>query len=242
MSNRLIASLVAAIAVAGCATNAADEPPILRDVQCIRDSEGLDPDIWEPVIEEYEVSDVDNPPDPGSVVFVGSSSIWFWDTLSEDMVPLAALNRGFGGSVIAHATHFADRIVLPYEPSAIVLYAGDNDMALGLSAECTLRHYEAFVAHIHAAAPDTPIYFVSIKPSPARWALWEDMRRANTLVEARTTTHSALHFIDVSEAMLDEGSEPIEALFVEDGLHLNAAGYELWTSIIRPRLLADLGL
>jgi lysophospholipase L1-like esterase len=233
--------LIAAL-LAGCATNTTGEPLILRDVECVRESEGPSPDTWEPVIEEYETSDVANPPDPGSVVFVGSSSIWFWDTLSEDMAPMPVLNRGFGGSVIAHATHFADRIVLPYEPSAIVLYAGDNDIAFGLSADCTLRDFEAFVAHIQAAAPGTPIYFISIKPSPARWALWEDMQRANLLIETRTTTRPALHFIDVSEAMLDEEGEPIEALFVEDGLHLNAAGYELWTSIIRPRLAADLGL
>jgi lysophospholipase L1-like esterase len=174
-------------------------------------------------------------------VFTGSSSILLWETLAEDMAPMAVLNRGFGGSVIAHVTHFADRIVLPYEPSAIVLYAGDNDIAFGLSSDCTFRDFEAFVGHIHAAAPNTPIYYVSIKPSPARWALWEDMQRANQLIEARSKTDPTLHFIDISEAMLDEQGEPIEELF-DDGLHMTPAGYQLWTSIIRPRLAADLGL
>jgi lysophospholipase L1-like esterase len=165
----------------------------------------------------------------------------FWDTLNEDMAPMPVLNRGFGGSVITHVTHFADRIVLPYDPSAIVLYAGDNDIGFGSSADCTLRDFEAFVAHIRAAAPDTPIYYISIKPSPARWALWEEMTRANQLIEARTETRPALHFIDVSEAMLAEEGQPIEELFLADGLHMTAAGYEIWTSIVRPRLVADLG-
>jgi lysophospholipase L1-like esterase len=158
------------------------------------------------------------------------------------MAPMPVLNRGFGGSVIAHVTHFADRIVLPYDPSAIVLYAGDNDIALGLSSDCTLRDFEAFVEHIHAAAPGTPIYFISIKPSPSRMDLWSEMERANYLVEARTATAPALHFIDVSEAMLDQRGQPIGELFGEDGLHMNAAGYQLWASIVQPRLLADLGL
>jgi lysophospholipase L1-like esterase len=41
--------------------------------------------------------------------------------------------------------------------------------------------------------------------------------------------------------MLDEQGEPIAELFV-DGLHMTPAGYQLWTSIIRPRLAADIGL
>ena len=143
--------------------------------------------------------------------------------------------------MIAHATHFADRVVLPYEPSAVVLYAGDNDIAFGLSADCALHDFEAFVEHIHTEAPGTPIHFISIKPSPSRMELWPDMERANQLVEARTTTRPALHFIDVSEAMLDEQGQPIGALFLTDGLHMTTAGYELWTSIVRPRLAAGLG-
>jgi lysophospholipase L1-like esterase len=230
-----------AVFLSACAGSSTGEPSILRDVECVRDSEGLPPDAWEFAIEAYEASDVENPPDPGSIVFVGSSSILFWETLDEDMAPLPVLNRGFGGSEIAHATHFADRIVLPYEPDAIVLYAGDNDIGFGLSADCTFRDFEAFVAHIRATAPDTPIYYVSIKPSPARWELWEDMQRANQLIEARTTTNSTLHFIDVSEAMLDEEGQPIGELFLADGLHMTPAGYALWTSIVRPRLIGDLG-
>ena len=67
------------------------------------------------------------------------------------------------------------------------------------------------------------------------------MSRANELIEARTTTRPSLHFIDVSEAMLGEEGQPIESVFVEDGLHLSAEGYALWTSIVRPRLAVDLG-
>ena len=207
----------------------------------MRGAEGPSPELWESAIAQYEASDLADAPDSGSVVFVGSSSILFWGTLVGDMAPISVLNRGFGGSVISHVTHFSDRVVLPYEPSAIVLYAGDNDIAFGLSADCTLRDFEAFVEHIETEAPGTPIYFISIKPSPSRMDLWDDMERANRLIEARTTTRSTLHFIDVSESMLDEQRQPIEALYLEDGLHMTPAGYELWTSIVKPRLASDLG-
>ena len=240
VSNRLVAFFIA-ILVAACG-GAAGEPSVLHEVRCVREAEGLPPSTWEASIEAYEASDAQSPPALGSVVFVGSSSILLWDTLTGDMAPMPVLNRGFGGSVIANVTHFANRIVLPYEPSAIVLYAGDNDIAFGLSADCTFEDFEAFVEHIHAVAPGTPIYFISIKPSPSRAQLWSEMERANGLVEARTTTNPALHFINVSEAMLDQQGQPIPELFGEDGLHMSAAGYQLWTSIVRPRLSADLGL
>ena len=230
-------------ALLACSGSPNGEPSILRGVECARDYEPIPADVWEGSIEAYEAADAENPPDPGSIVFVGSSSIWFWETLANDMAPMPVLNRGFGGSLIAHSTHFADRIVLPYEPSAIVLYAGDNDISFGgVPPECALADFDAFVATIRGARPDVPIYYISIKPSITRWHQWGEMKRANELIQARTTTRPSLHFIDVSEAMLDEEGEPIEALLREDdGLHLSPEGYQLWTSIVRPRLVGDLG-
>ena len=238
---RRFASLLL-FALIACSGSTNGEPSTLRGVECVRDYEPIPAEVWEDAIDAYEAADSENPPASGSIVFVGSSSILLWQTLPEDMAPMPVLNRGFGGSLIAHSTHFADRIVLPYQPSAIVLYAGDNDIGFGgVSPECALADFDAFVAKIRATAPDVPIYFISIKPSIARWHQRSEMQRANELIEARTTTPSLLHFIDVSEAMLDEEGQPIESLFVEDGLHLTPAGYELWTSIVRPRLAGDLG-
>jgi len=231
--------LIAAL-LAGCGAGGGGASSILDAVECIRQPEVVSPEVWEASIEAYEASDVESPPEPGSILFVGSSSILLWTTLTDDMAPMPVLNRGFGGSTIAHVTHFADRIVLPNEPSAIVLYAGDNDIGFGASADCTFVDFEALVEHIRATSPAVPIYYISIKPSAARWELWDEMQRANAFIEARTTQDSTLHFIDVSSAMLDEQGQPIEELYLGDQLHMAAAGYELWTSIVRPRLAADL--
>jgi lysophospholipase L1-like esterase len=211
------------------------------DVECVRSGSEPTLDAWDVIIEGYERSAAAFPPGPGQVVVTGSSNIFRWVTLVEDMSPVPALNRGFGGSVIAQVTHYADRIVFPYEPTAVILSAGTNDLNLGGSADCVFVDYDAFVEKIHASSPDLPIYFISVQPTPARWHLWEEMQRANQLIESRTQTGETQHFIDVTEGFLGENGEPIEALFVDDGKHMNEAGYAVWTSIIRPVLRDDLG-
>jgi lysophospholipase L1-like esterase len=173
------------------------------------------------------------------IVFTGSSSINFWETLAEDMAPLNVINRGFGGSQMAHVTHYATKIVLPYSPSAVVVYAGENDLSWPWSKkpETILRDFQAFVNVVHGQLPNTWIYFVSVKPTPLRWKQWERQRRTNQLVEEFCGTKSNVRFLDVSTAMLDSRGKPRRDLFKWDGLHPSAECYALWTSIIRPVLM-----
>ena len=53
-----------------------------------------------------------------------------WQTLEVDFPGLRVLNRGFGGSELSDVVQFADRIVLPYRPRVVIVYAGDNDLGL----------------------------------------------------------------------------------------------------------------
>jgi len=89
----------------------------------------------------------------GAIVFTGSSSIFFWETLSENMKPLNAINRGFGGSHLSHVNKYATRIVIQYRPRAVVLYAGENDMSWpwSKSSDTVLKDLQQFVKVIHTA-------------------------------------------------------------------------------------------
>ena len=193
-------------------------------------------DRWEETIRQFEQSDREKFPEPGVIVFIGSSSIRAWETLQEDLAPLKVLNRGFGGSEIRNSVKYAPRIVIPCKPSRVLLYAGDNDIAGGKSAETVLADFKEFTGVIHAALPEVPVYFISIKPSLARWKLWPEMKRANRLVEKYCAETPEVEYLDVASAMLGEDGTPRKDIFVEDGLHLNAAGYKIWTAIIKPRL------
>jgi lysophospholipase L1-like esterase len=77
---------------------------------------------------------------------------------------------------------------------------------------------------------------LAIKPSPSRWKFAEEQRAANERIRKFCEDDKRLTFVDVWTPMLGDDSQPRRELFVDDMLHLNAAGYELWTTLVRPVL------
>lgn len=191
---------------------------------------------WEEAIQAFEQMDETDPPPEGAILFAGSSSIRLWTTLTEDFPDARIINRGFGGSQMSDLIHFADRIVTPYTPRLILVYEGDNDVAAGKTAEQVFTDYREFVSLVHDALPDTRIAFIAIKPSLARRALMDEMRKANGLIEEYAGARDHLDYIDIFTPMLGEDGEPLPDVFVEDGLHMNAAGYAIWAEAVRPYL------
>jgi lysophospholipase L1-like esterase len=190
---------------------------------------------WENAIRAFEDQDKKSPPPKHALLFVGSSSIRMWD-LPKYFPNLPVINRGFGGSHISDSVEFTSRIVIPYQPQIIVFYAGDNDLNFGKSPETVLKDFQAFVKGVHDRLPDTRIIFIAIKPSPARWLLAEKQREANRLIRAFIETDKRLDHVDVEPAMLGADGKPRAELFVKDQLHLNDAGYKLWTSLLMPHI------
>ncbi|MGH7169562.1 MAG: SGNH/GDSL hydrolase family protein [Gemmataceae bacterium] len=190
---------------------------------------------WEKEIAAFEKRDKDKAPPKNPIVFVGSSSIRLWN-LSKSFPRLPALNRGFGGSQLADAVHFAPRIVLKYEPRLIVLYAGDNDIAAGKTPQRIRADFQAFVKTVHAKLPKVRIVFICIKPSLLRWASIDKIRKANALVEAECKKDDRLAYLDIATPMLGDDGKPRRELFANDGLHLNAKGYAVWAERLKPYL------
>ncbi|MBN2296794.1 MAG: hypothetical protein JXM70_30490 [Pirellulales bacterium] len=199
-------------------------------------SESTAANRWEPAIKKFETLDRKNPPQKEGILFIGSSSIRMWD-LDKSFPKLPVINRGFGGSHIADSIHFADRIIFPYRPKTIVLYAGDNDLAAGKSVATVVADYRRFVKTVQAKLPRTRILFVAIKPSIARWKLIDKIRAANKQIQAETEKDKRLLFVDIDAPMIGPDGKPKADLFKKDGLHLNAKGYKLWNKIVGPLLV-----
>jgi lysophospholipase L1-like esterase len=202
-----------------------------------------DPTVWAGEMRRFDKLDRRDGVPNDVIVFTGSSSIRYWSTLAADMAPLPVLNRGFGGSQIDDVTYYADRAVLRYKPKAIVFYAGENDMAGVLwSSKKTPQEvrdaFRKFCEKIRASLPNTPIYFISIKPPKRRIAEWPQMQIANQLIRDYCASDPRLHYIDIVPPMLDTRGTPRGDLYVWDGLHMNAQGYAIWISVLKPVLIA----
>src|ERR1041385_1402048 len=153
-------------------------------------------DKWEKDIAAFEQSDRTNPPPKGALLFIGSSTIKLWKTLAQDFPEHRVINRGFGGSQIVDSTHFAERIIFPYEPRMIFLRAGGNDLWAGKSAEQVFSEFKEFVRKIHAKLPNTEIVFISLSPSIARWKQADKEKALNAMVEESLKQTPYVKYID----------------------------------------------
>jgi lysophospholipase L1-like esterase len=197
-----------------------------------------DPNRFTQDIQRFQQWDRQNAFPADGVLFAGSSSIVRWQTV-ERFPGLPVINRGFGGSHISDVNTFIDQTALRYDPALIVFYAGNNDIQSGKTPGQVLEDYQQFVRTVHAADPTTSILFISIHPSPARWARWPEMEETNRLVEEFSRSGATLHYVDISRPMLGADGQPIRRLYVEDGLHLTEAGYDVWTPIVA-RAIAEI--
>lgn len=182
--------------------------------------------------------DKNDPPPKGAIVCVGSSSMGGWhETIGQDLAPLTIIPRGFGGSNMNDALYYADRIVLSYEPRAIVIYEGDNDIAQGIASEVIAETARSFVSKVHDQFPQCRIYFLSIKPSISRWYLWPKMKEANELIAAECSKDPRLTFVDIASGMLNDEGKPRKNIFKKDNLHMTREGYVIWRDALRPILM-----
>jgi lysophospholipase L1-like esterase len=193
---------------------------------------------WKSSLDEFAALDQANAPAQGGVVFVGSSSIRLWNGLESQFgdAGTTIVKRGFGGSRLSDCARYVARLVLPYKPSRVVVYAGDNDLAEGASPDDVAESFKELTARIHEALPEARVTYVSIKPSPLRESLMAAAIQANEKIEAYTKTDPRLAFVDIYTPMLDGQGQPRAELFLPDRLHLNADGYAIWRSAIAASL------
>lgn len=227
----LLAPLLALLAACAGVPVSQAEPPRVPEQVSSAD--------WEQDMQRFADADAVAPPTKNAVLFLGSSSIRLWEALATDFPAVSVINRGFGGSEIRDSTWYADRIVVPYAPRQIVFYAGDNDLASGRSPMQLRDDFRKFVARVRHDLPQVKIAYLSSKPSPSRAHLLATQREANALIRQDIATMRGVQFVDVFTPILDGNGQPRAELFIEDRLHMNRGGYELWKQVLAPYLLAD---
>lgn len=194
-------------------------------------------------VDRWKAQDVLDPPESGSILFAGSSSIRRWEQLALDFADYKVIQRGFGGSQFEQLTGYVDDIVLPYQPAAIVVWEGTNDISADNEPGTEVfSDYQNFVAAVHSVQPDVDIFYLGIMPTPGRQASEAEQTVANTAIAAMAAGNPKLHYVDLQAAFatLNPYADPAFTSKFVDAIHLNRDGYEFWTSIIRPQIEAVL--
>ena len=194
-----------------------------------------DPTRFEADIAAFEAEDRATPPPANGVLFVGSSSIRYWD-LAKAFPGRPAIKRGYGGTHVSDCIYNADRIIVRYQPPLIVFYAGDADVAAGKTNVQIAADYRALIALIHARLPKTRVIVIGTKPSPAHWAHLDVIRRANSSVAALAAADDLLEYVDLESALLGADALPRADYYAENGLNLNERGYAAWTAAVAPAI------
>lgn len=190
------------------------------------------PERWEETIRWFEQEDRAKPPAPGVALFTGSSSIALWKDIASSFPGHRVLNRGFGGSNFEDLLHYTDRVIFPYNPSVIFVYEGDNDIMQGDGTEQVLSNARKLREMIRSRLGDTPVVFISPKPSVARWHLRRTYESVNDALRKFAESEPNTEFADVWTPAIGKDGKVMEDIFLEDNLHLNSKGYRIWQKVL----------
>ena len=168
------------------------------------------------------------------VLFTGSSTIRMWKDIQEYFPEHQVLNRGFGGSEMSDLLHYQNSLISKYRPSRLFIYEGDNDIANGEKPDQIIGELRQLILKVRNRQPVLPIVLISAKPSISRWHLRDVYIEYNTKLEELCTEYDLLYFADTWKFMLNDGDYVNEDLFIEDGLHMNKKGYDLWAMALAP--------
>lgn len=171
------------------------------------------------------------------VLIFGSSSINLWKTIYEDLAPMKVIRRSYGGAAIRDMLYNYDVIARGYNPKRIVLYVendlgGGNDVSVGKLYEL----FKVFTNRVKRDYPDVPFYIMSLKPSPLKEAHLKNQTIFNQLIQDIANDTEGTYYIDIASDMFTKDGKIRTDIFLEDRLHMNAKGYEIWTSILKPIL------
>ncbi len=195
-------------------------------------SNAQNPNRFKEQVDQLHKKEYNFSPNKKLVVFTGSSSVRMWKDVADYFPEFNVINNGFGGSHFSDLLYFYDELIIKQTPEILFIYEGDNDIASGKKPSKIFKQAKELVKRIKTDLPKTKIVFIAPKPSLARWNLKKDYKKLNKKLEKLCKKQDNLEFADVWNIMLDENGNVYTDIFIEDGLHMNKKGYDLWAKVI----------
>ena len=166
------------------------------------------------------------------IVFTGSSSIRIWENLFEIFKDSTIINTGFGGSKASDLLYYIDELVINFNPKKVVIYEGDNDINSGQEINFIYKNILKIIERIKDKNHKIKIILISAKPSISRWHLRDKYIQLNQKYRELANKSDFIEFADTWSAMIENGVLKKD-IFIEDGLHLNEKGYEIWEKTLK---------
>lgn len=192
-----------------------------------------DPNRFKDQVDRLYSKEYNFSPDKKLVVFTGSSSIVMWKDVADYFPQYNVINNGFGGSHFSDMLYFYDKVITKYKPDILFIYEGDNDVAGNKKTKEIYGDFKTLVGKLKTDLPDTRVIFISPKPSIARWNLKKDYDKLNKKMDKYCSKKKVNYeFANMWKVMLDDTGNVFQDVFVEDGLHMNKKGYDIWGEAI----------
>jgi lysophospholipase L1-like esterase len=188
-------------------------------------------------IKNFKRQDSISPPPADPILFVGSSTFRMWPDMQKSFPSHQVINRGFGGSELTDVIYYADDIIFPYRPKQIVIYGGENDIAVTGSAEIAVDRFKYLFKLIRQKLGEVNIVFISIKPCTGREKFIPEVVKANALIRTFLRKQSNTSYVDIYQYMITPKERPIPDMFLSDSIHMNEKGYAIWQREIAPYLV-----
>ena len=200
----------------------------------------MDNSNYESKAKKYEAKALDE--ESYHVMLAGSSSIEFWESSTEDLMPVISYNHGIGGTTIEEWDNkLNQRLVFPYKPKMVVYYVGINNVINSKQDAATIwNNLKNFFDHTHAALPNTKMQYIMMNLIPGYKGYFDTINAVNANVVEYQKSNTWLTLINPGTALLKENGEPNAAYFRTDGLHLSYYGYVIWGGIIRESIFKGL--
>ena len=197
---------------------------------------GIDEGTFETKARRYESTDYAS----YKVILAGSSSMENWSESGYDMAPVTTKNVGIGGSATEHWNNgLAQRLIIPYNPRAVVFYLGINDIInYGKSAAATTTGLQNLFTYIHERLPETAIYFILINHVPGYTQHKTKITTTNNNMKAFAAENDYVNIIDAGSVLEKASGNYSEAYFLKDGLHMSLCGYQLWGAVVKNTFIA----
>lgn len=158
-------------------------------------------------------------------------STWYEDVKARNM---NAVNVGVGGTKYSDWEDKLDDIIVSHHPKKIFINLGFNDLHGGQTVEEVFSHFKFIVETLHAKLPETKIFIAGTTHCPAFVPFRKKELALNKLEEEYAKKTDYITYLPVDKLFM-KGKKMIKKMpsyCVDDMLHLNRSGYDIWGNAI----------